>query len=137
MQAGFDRRVAVGERLTDQAANSRAAEQTGAGTALRLALPPGAAPAVTQNLGLAADAQRASGAILGGPQTPQTLLAPSVGGAVNVGQEDASGMGGDTPFDLKALVGTVYRRFWLILCPCRTASRCCGKRNGCQAIPAD
>lgn len=70
-------------------------EQTGPGTALRLALPPGAAPAVTQKLGVAADAQRASGAILGGSQTAQTMMAPSVGGAVNVGQEVASGMGGD------------------------------------------
>lgn len=70
-------------------------EETGPGTALRLALPPEVAPRVTQRIGTAAEAQRASSNIIGGSQTAPTQLAPSVGGAVNVGQEVASGMQGD------------------------------------------
>jgi hypothetical protein len=70
-------------------------EATGPGTALRLALPPGAAPQVTQRLTNAAEAQRASSNIIGGSQTAPTQMAPSVGGAVNVAQEAASGMQGD------------------------------------------
>jgi hypothetical protein len=70
-------------------------ETTGPGTALRLALPPGAAPSVTQKIDVASDAQRAYRNIIEGSQTAQTQMAPSVGGAVNVGQELASGMGGD------------------------------------------
>jgi len=70
-------------------------EETGAGTALRLALPPGLAPSVTQKLDVAANAQRAYRGIVEGSQTAQTQMAPRVGEAVNVGQEFASGMGGD------------------------------------------
>lgn len=70
-------------------------ETTGPGTALRLALPPGAAPAVTQKLTTAAEAQRAYSGIVGGSQTAQTTLAPRVGGAVNAAQEVTSGMQGD------------------------------------------
>lgn len=74
---------------------SLADETTGPGTALRMALPPGTADDVLRALDVAANAQRASSAIIGGSQTAQTMMAPSVGGAVNVGQEIASGMGGD------------------------------------------
>lgn len=74
---------------------SLADETTGPGTALRLALPPDTADDVLRALGVAANAQRASGGVIGGSQTAQTMMAPSVGGAVNVGQEIASGMGGD------------------------------------------
>lgn len=68
---------------------------TGAGTALRLALPPGAAPQVTQKLTTAAEAQRAYNAIINNSQTAQTMMAPRVGGATNAVQEVASGMQGD------------------------------------------
>jgi len=74
---------------------SLADETPGPGTALRLALPPDTADEVLRTLGVAANAQRASSGIVGGSQTAQTMMAPSVGGAVNVGQEIASGMGGD------------------------------------------
>lgn len=70
-------------------------EETGPGTALRLALPPGTAPAVTQRLTTAADAQRASTKILEGSATAPTELAPRIGGGVNAAQEVASGMQGD------------------------------------------
>lgn len=70
-------------------------EATGPGTALRLALPPGTADDVTRALDVASNAQRASSAIIGGSQTAQTMMAPTVGGAVNVGQEIVSGIGGD------------------------------------------
>ena len=70
-------------------------EATGPGTALRLALPQGTADDVTRALDVASNAQRASSAIIGGSQTAQTMMAPTVGGAVNVGQEIVSGMGGD------------------------------------------
>lgn len=74
---------------------SLADEGTGPGTALRLALPPGTADDVTRALDVASNAQRASGAIIGGSQTAQTMMAPSASSAVNVGQEIVSGMGGD------------------------------------------
>lgn len=70
-------------------------EGTGPGTALRLALPPGAAPAVTQKLTNAAEAQRAYSEIVQNSQTAPTMLAPSVGGSVNTVQEAVSGMQGD------------------------------------------
>lgn len=70
-------------------------EATGPGTALRLALPPGTAPKVTQRLTNAAEAQRAYSKIIEGSQTAQTTMAPAVGGAVNAAQEVASGMQGD------------------------------------------
>lgn len=80
-------------------------ETTGAGTALRLSLPAGTAPAVTQKLETAAEAQRASSAIIGGSQTAQTELAPAVGGAVNAAQEVASGMQGDLMAWARLLMG--------------------------------
>lgn len=70
-------------------------EMTGPGTALRLALPPGTAPKVTQRLTNAAEAQRAYSKIIEGSQTAQTELAPAVGGSLNAAQEVASGMQGD------------------------------------------
>jgi hypothetical protein len=72
-----------------------ASEDTGPGTALRLALPPGAAPSVVQKIETAADAQRAYNRIIEGSQTAQTQMAPGVGQALNIGQEMASGMRGD------------------------------------------
>lgn len=62
-------------------------EETGPGTALRLALPPGVAPAVTQKIGIAEDAQRAYKNIIEGSQTAPTVMAPSIGGAANLGQQ--------------------------------------------------
>jgi hypothetical protein len=70
-------------------------EETGPGTALRLALPPNTAPSVLQKIDVAQDAQRASSRILDGSQTAPTTLAPSVGGSVNAAQEVISGMSGD------------------------------------------
>lgn len=70
-------------------------EETGPGTALRLALPPGVAPSVTQKLGTASEAQRAYSKIIEGSQTAQTQLAPGVGQSVNAAQDFISGMGGD------------------------------------------
>lgn len=72
-----------------------ASEDTGPGTALRLALPPGTAPSVVQKIENAADAQRAYSRIIEGSQTAQTQMAPGVGQALNVGQEVVSGMRGD------------------------------------------
>lgn len=80
-------------------------EGTGPGTALRLALPPGAAPAVTQRLTNAAEAQRAFSKIIEGSQTAQTQMAPAVGGAVNAAQEVASGMQGDLMAWARLLTG--------------------------------
>lgn len=65
-------------------------EETGPGTALRLALPPGVAPAVTQKIDVAEDAQRAFKNIVEGSQSAQTIMAPGVGGAVNLGQQVVS-----------------------------------------------
>ena len=62
-------------------------EETGPGTALRLALPPGVAPAVTQKIGIAEDAQRAYKNIIEGSQTAPTVMAPSIGGSANLGQQ--------------------------------------------------
>lgn len=72
-----------------------ASEDTGPGTALRLALPPGVSASVVQKIENAANAQRAYNKIIEGSQTAQTLMSPGVGGAANVAQDIASGMGGD------------------------------------------
>lgn len=70
-------------------------EDTGPGTALRLALPPGTAPSVVQKIENAENAQRAYSRIIEGSQTAQTVMAPGVGQAANMAQDVASGMGGD------------------------------------------
>lgn len=72
-----------------------ASEDTGPGTALRLALPPGVSAPVVQKIENAANAQRAYNKIIEGSQTAQTQLAPGVGQSVNATQDFISGMGGD------------------------------------------
>ena len=84
-------------------------EGTGAGTALRMALPPGAAPAVTQKLQVADDAQAAYSNIVGGSQTAQTLMAPNINQGVSVAQDAVSGMGGDL-MGWARLIGTLAGR---------------------------
>lgn len=74
---------------------SLANEETGPGTALRMALPPGAADAVLGKVRTAEEAQAASSYVLGGSATAPTMAAPSIGGATNAAQDLASGMGGD------------------------------------------
>jgi hypothetical protein len=80
-------------------------EETGLGTALRLSLPEAEAPQVLQRLEVADRSQAASNAILGGSQTAQTALAPSVGGTLNTAQEVVSGMGGDLMAWARLLTG--------------------------------
>jgi hypothetical protein len=69
-------------------------EETGPGTALRLALPQDKAASVVQKIGTAERAQGASKYVLEGPSTAQTLMAPRVGGAVNVAEEASSALDG-------------------------------------------
>jgi hypothetical protein len=62
-------------------------EETGPGTALRLALPSDKAASVVQKIGTAERAQGASKYVLEGPSTAPTIMAPKVGGAVNTAEE--------------------------------------------------
>ena len=80
-------------------------EETGPGTALRLALPPGAAPSVTKKIDVASEAQRAYKGIVEGSQSTPSLLAPRVGEAVNVGQELSSAIGNNDMMAWARLIG--------------------------------
>ncbi len=80
-----------------------AAEGTGPSTALRLALPPGNTDNVLNLINRANEAQAASSYVLGGSSTALTALAPSVGGAVSVGEDILGAMGG-SPISVLNLV---------------------------------
>ena len=69
-------------------------EETGPGTALRLALPSDKAASVVQKIGTAERAQGASKYVLEGPSTAPTIMAPKVGGAVNTAEETISALDG-------------------------------------------
>lgn len=69
-------------------------EETGPGTALRLALPSDKAASVVQKIGTAERAQGASKYVLEGPSTAPTMMAPKVGGAVNVAEEATNALDG-------------------------------------------
>lgn len=71
-----------------------ASEETGPGTALRLALPQDKAASAVQKIGRAEEAQAASKYVLEGPSTAQTIMAPRVGSAVNVAEEASSALDG-------------------------------------------
>jgi hypothetical protein len=61
---------------------------------LRLALPSDKAASVVQKIGTAERAQGASKYVLEGPSTAPTIMAPKVGGAVNVVEEATNALDG-------------------------------------------
>ena len=69
-------------------------EETGPGTALRLALPSDKAASVVQKIGTAERAQGASKYVLEGPSTAPTIMAPKMGGAVNAAEQASTAMDG-------------------------------------------